>query len=228
MTYKKKGGRRNNLSRAHVSLSLSISLSHTHTRARTHRDIACGVCVGEHHRARLYLFSFGRAKRKMGRKTLATPSGAASRCYCCRENQRERLPIASFPESLNWLQSRREYRDKAKSLREDVMKLRKENEVSFQFFVCDISRYFQQQQQQQQHAVTLACSFARGHAKDETEMLLLRAQILELDKKEKKEKDRTQNCFERIEDGTRRKKTTTSTEKLKGKLFELQTARKKH
>ena len=58
-----------------------------------------------------------------GRKTLATPSGAAAAVTAAARINENDFQSPRFQESLNWLQStRREYRDKAKSLREDVIR----------------------------------------------------------------------------------------------------------
>lgn len=63
--------------------------------------------------------------------------------------------------------------------------------------------------------------------KMKTEMLLLRAQLLELDSKERKEIDRTAEEMALRELKLERERRIHSTEKLKGKLFELQTAHEK-
>ena len=140
-------------------------------------------------------FPFVRVKRKNGgRKTLATPSGPAAAVTAAARINENDFQSPRFQESLNWLQStRRKYRDKAKSLREDVMKLRKENEKlassSSSATFRDISNDNNNNNNNTQ--LLSPAPSPEDMRKMKTEMLLLRAQILELDKKERKEKDRT-------------------------------------
>jgi len=175
-----------------------------------------------------------------GRKTPATPSGvsAARRSeggggFGINENE---FQSPRFQESLNWLQStRREYKDKAKSIREDVMKLRRENEklasatgggVGAMTTFRDISNSSNNNNIQSIQLLSPAPS-PEDMQKMKTEMLLLRAQLLELDSKERKEKDRTAEEMALRELKLERERRIHSTEKLKGKLFELQTAHEK-
>ena len=176
-----------------------------------------------------------------GRKTPATPSGvsAARRSeggggvFGINENE---FQSPRFQESLNWLQStRREYKDKAKSIREDVMKLRRENEklaaatgggVGAMTTFRDISNSSNNNNFQSIQLLSPAPS-PEDMQKMKTEMLLLRAQLLELDSKERKEKDRTAEEMALRELKLERERRIHSTEKLKGKLFELQTAHEK-
>ena len=166
-----------------------------------------------------------------GRKTPATPSGPAAAVTAAARINENDFQSPRFQESLNWLQStRREYRDKAKSLREDVMKLRKENEMlassSSSATFRDISNDNNNNNNNNTQLLSPAPS-PEDMRKMKTEMLLLRAQILELDKKERKEKDQTAEELALRELKLERERRIHSTEKLKGKLFELQTAHEK-
>ena len=169
-----------------------------------------------------------------GRKTPATPSSS-------NENTTNNVFSSSsssidfqsprFQESLHWLQSTRrgELQDKAKSVREDVMKLRRENEkLAATAGAATTFRDISNNKNNNQRIQLLSpAPSPEDMQKMKTEMLLLRAQLLELDSKERKEIDRTAEEMALRELKLERERRIHSTEKLKGKLFELQTAHEK-
>ena len=169
-----------------------------------------------------------------GRKTPATPSSSNENTNVFSSTSID-FQSPRFQESLHWLQSTRrgEYKDKAKSVREDVMKLRRENEKlaatagassSSATTFRDISNNNNNNQRIQ---LLSPAPSPEDMQKMKTEMLLLRAQLLELDSKERKEIDRTAEEMALRELKLERERRIHSTEKLKGKLFELQTAHEK-
>lgn len=174
-----------------------------------------------------------------GRKTPATPSSNTNENTTNDVFSSSSIDFQSprFQESLHWLQSTRrgEYKDKAKSIREEVMKLRRENEKlaatagassSSATTFRDISNKNKNKNNQRIQLLSPAPS-PEDMQKMKTEMLLLRAQLLELDSKERKEIDRTAEEMALRELKLERERRIHSTEKLKGKLFELQTAHEK-
>ena len=175
-----------------------------------------------------------------GRKTPATPSSSNENTTNNVFSSSSSIDFQSprFQESLHWLQSTRrgEYKDKAKSVREDVMKLRRENEklaatagASSSSSATTTFRDIANNNKNNNQRIQLLspAPSPEDMQKMKTEMLLLRAQLLELDSKERKEIDRTAEEMALRELKLERERRIHSTEKLKGKLFELQTAHEK-